>query len=69
VTAAAHPMNISIPMKNCHSWTDLADEESWKRVPTQHHGCPSCLPTPLPQLPLSNRFEMLEIEGEVSGDQ
>ena len=29
---------------------------------------PPCLPTPLPQLLLSSRLEMLEIEGEVSGE-
>ena len=29
---------------------------------------PPRLPTSLPQLPVSNRFEMLEIEGEVSGE-
>ena len=32
----------------CHSWTDLTDEEVWKRVPTQHHGSP-----PLPAYPAS----------------
>jgi len=52
----------------CHSWTDLTDEEDWKRVPTPCHGSSPCLPSPLPQLPLSNSFEMLEIEGEVSGE-
>lgn len=31
-------------------------------------GAPPCLPTLLPQLPLSSRFETLEIEGEVSGE-
>jgi len=38
------------------------------RVPTQYHGNPPCLPTPLPHLPLSNRFHTLEIEDEMSGD-
>lgn len=31
----------------CHSWTDLTDEEGWKRVLAQHHGAPpppTCLP-------------------------
>ena len=51
----------------CHSQTDLTDEEGWKTVLTWHHGSP-CLPTQLPHLPLSNRFEMLEIEREVSGE-
>ena len=52
----------------CHSQTDLTDEEGWKRVLTLFHRSPPCLPSPLPLLPLSNRFEMLEIEGEVSGE-
>ena len=52
----------------CQSRTDLTDEEGWMRVPTQYHGNPPCLPTPLPHLPLSNRFHTLEIEGEVSGE-
>lgn len=30
---------------------------------------PPCLPILLPQLPLSNEFEMLEIKGEVNGKE
>ena len=52
----------------CHSRTDLTDEEGWKKVPTWCHRNAPHLPTLLPQLPLSNRFEMLEIEGKVNGE-
>ena len=55
---------VVVPLP-CHSQTDLTDE-SWKspNLPSRE----LCLPTPRPQLRLSNRFEMLEIEGEVSGE-
>ena len=51
-----------------HSQTDLSDEEGWKRVPIRCHRSSPCLPTPHPQLTLSNRFETLEIKGEVLED-
>ena len=35
---------------------------------TQCHARPSCQPTLLALVLLSNRFELLEIEGEVSGE-
>jgi len=52
----------------CHSQTDLADEEGWKRVLGQRPGRTPNLPTILPQVPLNDRFETLEIEGEVNGE-
>ena len=51
----------------CHSQTELT-EEGWKSIPAQHHWLTPCRPTPLPQVPLSNRLEMLEIEGDMSGE-
>jgi len=47
----------------CHSQTDLTDEEGWKRVPAWCHGHTPRLPTLLSQVPLSNWFGVLEIEG------
>jgi len=34
----------------------------------EHHGQPPSLPTSLPQVPLRNRFEALDNEGEVGED-
>ena len=51
-----------------HSQTNLTDEEGWKRVPAWCHGHTPRLPTLLSQVPLSNWFGVLEIEGEVSGE-
>ena len=61
------PRKVADPLP-CHSRTGLTDEEGWKRVLTWHHENPPCLPSSLPQLPLSNRFEMLKIEEEVTGE-
>ena len=59
------PRKVVDPLPS-NSRTDLTVEEGWKRVPTWCHiRAPSHLPTPLPQLQLSNS---LEIEGEVSGE-
>ena len=39
-----------------------------KRVERVLPQCHGCTPVCLPQVPLSNRFETLEIEGEASGE-
>ena len=49
----------------CHSQRGLTDE-GWKRVPVWCHRCTPCLLTPIPKIPLNNRFGVLEIDGEVS---
>ena len=61
------PTEVLDPLP-CHSQTELTEKESWKSVPAWRHGRTPCLPTTLPQVPLSNRFEMLEIEGDMSGE-
>ena len=48
---------------SCHSWTELREEEGWKSIPAQHHWCTPCLPTPIPQVPLSNMFECWKLKG------
>lgn len=44
------------------------DEEDWKRVPVQRYRQPPSLPNSLPQVPLRNRIEALDLEGEVGED-
>ena len=61
------PRKVVDPLPS-NSRTDLTDEDGWKRVPAWHHRSPPCLPNLLPPHPLRNRFEMLKIEGEVSGE-
>ena len=54
---------INYKWKDCLRTVNCEESPNWaSREP------PPCLPTPLPQLPLSNRFVTLEIEGEVSGE-
>ena len=51
----------------CHSQTELTEQEGRKSVkaPSLSHPLPAYT---TPQVLLSNRFEMLEMEGEMSGE-
>lgn len=46
----------------------LRDQEDWERVSAWYHGQTPPLPILHPQVPLSNRFAALDIEGKVSGE-
>ena len=45
---------------------NLREEEEWKRIPARRSGRPPSRPSSAPQVPLQNRFEALNLEGEVS---
>jgi len=64
------PQNVVEPL-HCCCWAEVGDqkhEEGWKRVPVWHCGQPSSLPISLQQAPLHNRFQALDVEGEVGED-
>ena len=56
---------------SCRHWAkgdSLREEEEWKQVQDQSQGQPPSQPASVLQVPLHNRFEALELEGEVNAD-
>lgn len=67
-TLGWYPPVVVDPLPCC-CWVEgdnLREEEDWKWDPAQNHRQPPSWPTSVPQVPLHNRFEALELEGEVS---
>ncbi|XP_048824010.1 uncharacterized protein LOC125703493 [Lagopus muta] len=58
------PVVDSLPSRSKNERADLGGEEEWQHVPPQRRRRRPPRPTSVPQVPLSNRFETLELEGE-----
>lgn len=58
----------SLPCHHQEERWDLRDGEERKQVSTWHNRQIPFLPTLIAQMPLCNRFDVLDLEGEVSRD-